>query len=127
MTLFLALAQLGEQLAATKKKLEHSALIGAYLKSLPPEEIAPAARLLIGRVFPETDPRIVNLSGSAVERVLERLVGKPMQWSGTAVDFGDAVEQWLTSVGWPPHAPPLELMEVYRAYEEIAELTDAGS
>jgi DNA ligase 1 len=127
MSAFRDLARLGEQLAATKKKLEHSALIGAYLKSLPPEEIAPATRLLIGRMFPESDPRIVNLSGSAVTRVLENRVGTPMQWSGSAVDFGDAVEQWLNQVGWQPQPPPLELLEVYRAYEDIAELTGPGS
>jgi hypothetical protein len=54
LTLFRQLAQLGEALAATKKKLEQRTLIGAYLKSLPPEEIAVAARLIIGRVFPES-------------------------------------------------------------------------
>lgn len=127
MSLFLALAQLGDRLAATKKKLEHSALIGAYLKSLPPEEIAPAARLLIGRIFPESDPRIVNISGAALTRVLESVVGAPIEWSGTAVDFGDAVEQWLTGRAWQPQGAPLELLQVYGAYEEIAEISGAGS
>lgn len=127
MTAFSDLALLGEQLASTKKKLEHSALIGAFLKNLPPDELAPAARLIIGRVFPESDPRIVNLSGTAVVRVLETLVGAPIDWSGSAVDFGDAVDQWLTSRHWTPRPPPLELMDVYHAYEEIAETTGAGS
>ncbi len=127
MTAFRDLAQLGERLAATKKKLEHSALIGAYLKSLPVQEIAPAARLLIGRVLPESDPRVVNLSGSAVTRVLEALVGSPMDWSGSAVDFGDAVDKWLSSRGWTPRPSPLDLMEVFNAYQEMAETTGAGS
>ncbi len=127
MSAFLDLARLGDQLAATKKKLEHSALIGAYLKHLPPDEIAPATRLLIGRVFPESDPRIVNLSGASVGRVLEALIGAPLEWSGSAVDFGDAVERWLNARQWSPHGQPLELMDVYRAYEEIAETTGAGS
>lgn len=127
MSLFLPLAQLGDQLAATKKKLEHSALIGAYLKSLPPEEIAPAARLLIGRIFPESDPRIVNVSGAALTRVLESEVGAPIEWSGTAVDFGDAVEQWLNERAWQPQGAPLELLQVYGAYEEIAEISGSGS
>ena len=127
MTAFRDLAVLGEQLAATKKKLEHSVLIGAYLTQLPPGEIAPAARLLIGRVFAENDPRIVNLSGSAVTRVLESLAGAPVQWSESAVDFGDAVERWLNSTGWTPRPPPLELLEVYNTYAELAEMTGAGS
>ncbi len=127
MSAFRDLAELGEQLAATKKKLEHSRLIGAYLKSLPPEEIAPAARLLIGRVLPESDPRVVNLSGAAITRVLETVVGAPVEWSGSAVDFGDAVEKWLTARGWIPRPSPLALLEVFNAYQEIAETTGAGS
>lgn len=127
MTSFSNLVLLGEQLAATKKKLEHSALIGEFLKTLAPDEVAPAARLIIGRVFPESDARIVNLSGSAVVRVLESLVGAPMDWSGSAVDFGDAVDKWLAARRWTPRPPPLELLDVYHAYEEIAETTGAGS
>lgn len=127
MTAFADLATLGESLAGTKKKLEHSALIGDLLKKLLPDEIAPASRLIIGRVFPESDARIVNLSGSAVVRVLEDLVGTPMDWSGSAVDFGDAVERWLTARLWTPRPPPLQIMDVYRTYEQIAETTGAGS
>ncbi len=127
MSLFIELAQLGEQLSATKKKLEHSALIGAYLKRIEPEEIAPAARLLIGRIFPENDPRLVNVSGAAFSRVLERVVGAPLEWSGSAVDFGDAVAQWLAARGWVPRGEPLQLLEVYHTYEEIAQVTGSGS
>ncbi len=127
MSRFLDLAELGEKLAATRKKLEHSALIGAYLKSLPPDEIAPAARLLIGRILPESDPRVVNLSGSAVGRVLEALARSPIEWSGSAVDFGDAIERWLLSRDWTPRPPPLGLMEVFNTYREIADTTGPGS
>jgi DNA ligase-1 len=127
MSSFLELAQLGEALAATKKKLEQRALIGMYLKSLPPEEIAVAARLIIGRVFPESDSRILNLSGSAVGQVIEDLTGAPMDWGavGVAVDYGDAVEKWLTGRGHAPQGEPLQLLEVYAAYEAIA--LDAGT
>lgn len=127
MSLFLDLATLGEQLAATKKKLEHSALIGAYLKQIAPEEIAPASRLLIGRIFPESDPRIVNISGAALNRVLVQVVGAEIEWSGSAVDFGDAVAQWLTARKWKPQGEPLQILDVYRTYEEIARTTGSGS
>lgn len=127
MSLFFDLANLGEQLAATKKKLEHSALIGAYLKQIAPEEIAPAARLLIGRIFPESDPRIVNISGAALNRVLVKVVGGDIEWSGSAVDFGDAVAQWLASHQWKPQGEPLQILDVYHTYEEIADATGTGS
>ena len=64
----LQLAQLGESLAATTKKLEQRALIGAYLKALPPEEVAIAARLLIGRVFPEATRASSTFRHLAVSR-----------------------------------------------------------
>lgn len=127
MSLFLDLATLGEKLAATKKKLEHSALIGAYLKQIEPDEIAPASRLLIGRIFPESDSRIVNISGAALNRVLEKVVGAEIEWSGSAVDFGDAVAQWLTTRRWKPQGEPLQVPDVYRTYEEIAGATGSGS
>ncbi len=127
MSLFLDLANLGEQLAATKKKLEHSALIGAYLKSIAPDEIAPASRLLIGRIFPESDARIVNISGAALNRVLENVVGSEIEWSGSAADFGDAVAQWLTARNWKAQGAPLQILDVYHTYEEIAETTGSGS
>src|SRR5258708_26833912 len=84
MSLFLDLANLGEQLSATKKKLEHSALIGAYLKQIEPLEIAPAARLLIGRIFSESDARSVNISGAALNRELAEVVCAHTGWPGSA-------------------------------------------
>jgi DNA ligase-1 len=127
MSQFLTLAQLGEQLAATKKKLEHSALIAAYWEQLAPDEIAPASRLLIGRIFPESAARTVNLSGAALQRVLEGVVGAPIEWSDSAIDFGDAVAQWLTAQHWQPRGAPMALLDVYHAYEAIAETSGAGS
>ncbi len=129
MSLFSQLAELGDQLAATKKKLEHRAIIAAYLKSLPPDEIAIASRLLIGRVFPENDPRILNLSGSAVNRVLEKICGAELTWDkiGGAVDYGQAVEKWLKLYAHQPRGDPLTLSEIYHAYEAIAQDIGAGS
>ncbi len=129
MSTFEQLAQLGDNLAATKKKLEHAALIGAYLKALPPEEVVIAARLLIGQVFPEGDRRILNVSGAAIERVLAQAVGNTSEhvWAEGAVDFGDAVHKVLTQRGYQRTGEPLTLPEVYRAYEEIASMGGAGS
>ncbi len=127
MSSFSTLVELGEQLAATKKKLQHRALIAAYLKSLPPDEIAIAARLLIGRVFPENDARILNLSGAAIDRAVRELVGTEVTWDESAVDFGDAVEKMLTRHKHEPHGEPLWLMNVYRAYERIAEVSGEGA
>jgi DNA ligase-1 len=123
------LAELGERLAATKKKLEHAALIGAYLQALPPDEIEIAARLLIGQIFPEGDPRLLNVSGAAIERALEQTLGGTPVFAGIdrAVDFGDAVAKALTKRGHTRAGAPLTIDEVYRAYAEIAGLSGEGS
>ena len=129
MSSFEELAQLGERLAATKKKLEHAALIGAYLKALPADEIEIAARLLIGQVFPEGDARLLNLSGAAIERAIEQTIGGPSVFAEIdgAVDFGDAVEKALAKRRHTRRGAPLALVEVYRAYEEMADMAGAGS
>ncbi len=116
------LAQTLERLSATKKKLEHAAIIGAYLQTLPPDDIAPAARLLIGQVYPEGDPRVLNLSGAAIARILA-----PLDESVRAVDFGDAIEKNLTRRGHARKGEPLTLEDVYRAYDQIVATTGAGS
>ncbi len=122
MAAFSDLAQTLERLSATKKKLEHAAIIGAYLQALPLQDIAPAARLLIGQVFPEGDPRVLNLSGAAIARILA-----PLDENVGAVDFGDAVEKNLTRRGHTRTGEPLTLDEVYRAYDQIVATTGSGS
>ncbi len=129
MSAFEQLALLGERLAATKKKLEHAALIGAYLQALPPDEIEIAARLLIGQIFPEGDSRILNLSGAAIERAIEQTSGGTALFAeiDSAVDFGDAVEKVQTKRGHTRTGAPLTLVELYRAYEEMADIAGEGS
>lgn len=122
MATFAELAQTLERLSATKKKLEHAAIIGAYLQSLPPDDIAPAARLLIGQIFPEGDPRVLNISGAAIGRILA-----PLDDDVGAVDFGDAIEKNLTRRGHSRTGEPLTLNEVYHAYDQIVATTGAGS
>jgi DNA ligase-1 len=128
MSSFRELAELGEAVAKTKKKLEQRSLIAKYLKSLPQEEVAIAARFIIGRVFPENNARILNVSSSSLSRVLTALAGE-MNWSqiGRAVDYGEAVEKWLALQKHRPQVQRLELSGVYSAYEEIAGDTGSGS
>jgi len=39
-----------------------------FLRTLSPEEVAPAVRLIIGQVFPEWDGRALAISWRAVEQ-----------------------------------------------------------
>jgi len=130
MTSFRALAELGEELSITRSRIRLAELIAGFLTSLTNEEVAPATRLIIGRIFPEGDARILNLSGSAVARVLANIIGRAENnWAaaGDSVDFGEAVEAVLNHAGHQPSGHPLQMMEVYRTFELIAEVTGPRS
>lgn len=131
-TLFRELAELGERMEKTTKRLEIAALIAQFLQTLSPEEIAPGVRLLIGQIFPEWDSRALNMSWRAVESVLWNLAD--LEKAEKAGLFAQAADtgQWVRLVleRFPetsPQPPPLALLEVYRTFEAIAETTGAGS
>lgn len=131
-TPFSALAELGEQLEQTKKRTELAELLARFLRGLSPEEIPLAVRLTIGQVFPEWDGRTLNVSWKAVMAVVEDLLepgegSRDRIWS-EAVDGGQVVHLLLqTHRRNPPTPPPLTLLEVYGAFEEIAMTAGRGS
>jgi DNA ligase-1 len=131
-TFFAKLAHLGEQLERTTKRLELAALLADFLRDLPPEEIPAAVRLTIGQVFPEWDGRALNVSWKAVMTVMDRLTDVPPairdEVSAQAVDGGDAVRLLLERARrQPPNSPPLTILEVFHALEEIADMAGKGS
>jgi DNA ligase-1 len=65
------LAALCRELEATSKRKEKTALIAGFLRRLKPGEVAPAVLLLAGTVFPEFDPRSLDVGWSTVRDVLE--------------------------------------------------------
>lgn len=71
-TSFSTLALLCQQLEATTKKSEKSALLSLFLRALQPDEIAPAV-LLLGRIFSATDSRTLNISGRTLQKIAGQL------------------------------------------------------
>ncbi len=65
-TPFLELAQLCRKIEATTKRNEKTALISDFLKSLNPEEVAKATLFLAGKAFPESDPRVLEISYATI-------------------------------------------------------------
>jgi len=131
-TPFARLARLGEQLERTSKRRELAGLIADFLKDLSPEEIPPSVRLTIGQVFPEWDGRTLNVSWKAVVAVVDDLTDVPPEGrdevSAQAVDGGEFVRLLLERTHREaPTPPPLTIMEVFHAFEEIAETTGRGS
>jgi DNA ligase-1 len=71
-TPFTRLAELCRTLEATTKRNEKTRLISEFLHGLEPDEIAPAVLLVVGQVFPEFDPRTLEVGWSTMKRVLEK-------------------------------------------------------
>ncbi len=102
-TPFSELANLCQKLEKTTKRKEKTRLISFFLRELKEEEIAPSVYLLVGRVFPEADSRVLEVGGRTVWKMLE--AGK----QATLVQ------------------EPLTILRVYKYFEEIAAASGRGS
>jgi len=131
-TPFARLAELGERLARTSKRSEMADLLAAFLGGLAPGEIPAAVRLTIGQIFPEWDGRTLNVSWKALMTVLDELTDASQEVkdgvTAQAVDGGEVVSMLLEQARRrPPDPPPSTILEVYRAFEQIAALSGRGS
>ncbi len=70
---FLKLAELCRELEGTTKRNQKTALIGEFLKSLSPEEVAQATLFLAGKPFPESDPRVLEISYATISEASRNL------------------------------------------------------
>ncbi len=72
----LRLAQTGDAIAATTKKLEKTALVANYFRSLPVKDAALAAIFLSGRPFPSYEEATLQVGGTLVWRIIRDLSGQ---------------------------------------------------
>jgi len=102
-TSFSTVAELCEQLAATRSKKEKAARLTDFLRRLDAQEVEPAVLLVLGKIFADNDPHTLEISAVTVERVVKGL--------------GDRAAQ----------GQPLSLLEVRRLFEKMAEAGGSGS
>ncbi|MCI4371174.1 MAG: ATP-dependent DNA ligase, partial [Thermoplasmata archaeon] len=102
-TSFASLVELTQKLEATTKRLEKRALLAAFLRALRRNEVAVAVYLIIGRIFAESDSRALNVGWATLKKAL------------------DGTKQ-ATLV-----PEPLTILEVSRAFAQIAEAHGADS
>ena len=102
-TPFSKLAELCKSLEATTKRKEKTRLLANFLKSLNQNEIAPAALLIIGSIFPEFSSRTLELGWKTMRRVLD---------SGRQTTLVDQ---------------PLSILQIHDTLTKIAEAKGAGS
>jgi len=100
-TPFSTLATLCQQLEGTTKKLEKSAFISSFLQKLQPDEIAPAALLLLGKIFSAADSRTLNVSWRTLQKVEEQVAKSKKS--------------------------PLLILDVHQRFAEIADASGKGS
>jgi len=102
-TPFRDLAALCRALEATTRRKEKTRLLAEFLRRLEPGEVAPAALLIVGSIFPEFDPRTLEVGWRTMRRALE---------GGRQTTLVDE---------------PLTIRRVHLALQEIAEATGPGS
>ena len=71
----LRFAQTADRVAATTKKLQKTALLSEYFRSVPVEEAAIAAVFFSGQPFPAWEETTLQVGGSTLWRVLAELSG----------------------------------------------------
>jgi DNA ligase-1 len=72
-------AETAERIVATTKKLEKTALLADYLKSVAVEEAAVAAVFFSGRPFPAWEETTLQVGGTLLWRIVMELSGKSEQ------------------------------------------------
>jgi DNA ligase-1 len=115
------LAATCEQVAATTKKLEKTAIVAAYLRASAIEEAAASATFLSGRPFPLWEETTLQVGGTLVWRVVAELSGKT-QGELTASykrhgDLGSVAAEVLPEKD--THGD-VSVLEVQRRFREIA-------
>ena len=118
-----SLVTLAAGLAQPRSRPESARHIAEFLRRIPPSDRPLATRLLVGRPFPEADPRALDVNAAALWRVASRLSGSPEPGPPARAEVagvGQAVERGLAGVGWTPDPPPLTLREVAHAFEVLA-------
>lgn len=74
-SLLQSFAATAERVAATTKKLEKAALLGAYFKSLDDADLTRAARYFAGHAFAMNDQRTTNVGSSVLRNALSEVTG----------------------------------------------------
>jgi DNA ligase 1 len=114
------LAATFEAVASTTKKLQKTAMVADYLKSLPVDEAAVAAVFLSGRAFPAWEETTLQFGGRSLWQIVAELSGKD-EGEVTAAyrrhgDLGAVAAEILP----PRMGPQLSILDVEKSFREIA-------
>ncbi|TMI67688.1 ATP-dependent DNA ligase [Candidatus Bathyarchaeota archaeon] len=102
-TPFQKLAELCQNLEQTTKRGEKTRLIADFLRSVDPSEISDATLFLVGKPFPESDPRVLEVSYATISEASRNLGQTRLSEA------------------------PLAIHDVFRTFDKVSEATGAGS
>lgn len=120
-------AQTAEAVAATTKKLEKAALVGAYLHELDEADLLLAARYFAGHQFAMNDARTTNVGTSVLRDALSEATGLSVEnLRPRYVRLGDsgevAYEAMLETRGEAALPPAILLAEMQSLIERLSEV-----
>ncbi len=134
-TPFKALADLCEELEATKKRLVMISLVADFLKALENQEVEPAVSMVLGRPFPKWSQQTLEVSWSTISETIKRITG--IDWAvfrealSKTGDVGSATKTILENSIIKRQtlllAGTLTIMEVRRSFEAMVEVVGSGS
>jgi len=111
-TPFLELAQLCRRVEATTKRNEKIALISSFLRSVGSEEVPLVTLFLAGKPFPESDPRVLEISYATLSDASRNLGQKRLtEHSLTIRDVYQTLERIARSSGSKSRDKKLSLLQ----------------
>jgi DNA ligase-1 len=119
-----AFAECAEAVAATTKKLEKAAILGAYLETLSDPDLTRAARYFAGHQFALADARTTNVGGSIISAALSEATGfSPEDLYPRYVRLGDPGElaAEIIKEAKQAYAPSITLAETESLISRLSE------
>ena len=119
-----AFAERAEAVAATTKKLEKAAILGAYLETLSDPDLTRAARYFAGHQFALADSRTTNVGGSIISAALSEATGfSPDDLYPRYVRLGDPGElaAEIVKEAKKAYAPSITLAETESLISRLSE------
>src|SRR5713101_4530672 len=117
-------AETADRIAATTKKLEKTALLADYLKSIPVEDAAVSAVFFSGRPFPVWEETTLQVGGTLLWRIVAELSGRTDEELTAAYrkygDLGAVAGAVLPDNGPRSGGSPHPPTTVQRHFREIA-------
>jgi DNA ligase 1 len=117
---FWTFATVGEAIAATPAKLEKVRLLGEYLRTLNPEQLAIATIYFTGKPFPQSDLRTIQAGWAVIHRALLGATKLPEpEFRRISSSHGDAGKTALEALEGRTVAEPFTLAESRELFESL--------